>query len=972
MIHSKFKSSVTGISGSLRIATLLAIAVFLVLIVQASPTEAQASRPGTSGSVCSALVQAALNSTDQQCSDTTRNQACYGNVLNEVIARANASPFTFEQQGDKANLFDVDRLELSPLDIEAERWGVVLMQIQANLPGSLPGQNVTFLMFGDTVIQNDNQALIEVAGTAQEAAVIRLVPADNAIQVGALSVSEAVITTGLYTDSAGATWLRIRFEGTDNRTGWVPVQTVNAALDALPTVEAESVNQQPMQAFYFRTGIGQPECIEAPRNGVLVQTPQGAGKVDFTVNGVDLELGSTAFMTSTLPIPGDEDYQQEQSYTTCIAMFDGEAVLGNVETDDTTVGVGFETCIDYDEDGNAVKVNEPEAFDPAYYRDLVPVLGRLGIDLEIDDETPGASGGQVFATATPTPTPTTQPVNNPPADTPIPFKAKFRYTTEGDVVFFENRSIGPVASYLWDFGDGTTSTQPNPVKDFGGEGAQREGFPVVTITLTVTTADGQSDSKTLDLTLYGSLYVEFIATATGLDVTFESSVFGYYESVDWDFGDGQTDSGDSVEHAYDLPGTYSVTVTANNPNESVSFSQDITVDYSELLADFTWTLQPDGYTVQFTDLSSGSPDAWSWDFGDEGGEERSTATEQNPSFIFPYADSFYVELTISRDGELTDLVGYMVDIPGPLTADFGWDLDPMTFQVQFYDYSLGDPTSWDWDFGDGNTSTQQSPVNLYAAPGTYNVELTVSDGTGTESVMYSVEVGSIVAGFYYYDYGNGYLDFYDNSVGVITYWNWDFGDGTLDSGPFVTHQYIASGTYTVVLTVTDEIVTDTYSMDVSVTVPLAADFQVAELADGEVQFTDVSLGGATSWDWDFGDGNTSTAQNPSHTYAANGSYDVSLTASDGVTTHTLDVCISVTTVSAPRSDVTEPSETASPVVLAEEPTAVSPTIEPDATSTPKPDASPTDSSARRPLDPTEEPILIPEPEQTAPPESNLS
>ena len=104
---------------------------------------------------CPAIVQAALSSVDQNCSTIGRNQVCYGNINLQVEPQADTPQFNFTKPGDLVNVDSIKTVTLSPLDQQAATWGVALMKIQANLPDTLPGQNVTFLLFGDVHIQTD-------------------------------------------------------------------------------------------------------------------------------------------------------------------------------------------------------------------------------------------------------------------------------------------------------------------------------------------------------------------------------------------------------------------------------------------------------------------------------------------------------------------------------------------------------------------------------------------------------------------------------------------------------------------------------------------------------------------------------------------------------------------------------------------------------------------------------------------------
>lgn len=106
---------------------------------------------------CPDLVAEALTATDSACTGISRNQACYGNI--SINAELADDTLTFDKQGDMVDLTDIERMTLSPY-IEADSsWGVALMSVQANIPDTVPGQNVTFLLFGDVDIANAGDAM---------------------------------------------------------------------------------------------------------------------------------------------------------------------------------------------------------------------------------------------------------------------------------------------------------------------------------------------------------------------------------------------------------------------------------------------------------------------------------------------------------------------------------------------------------------------------------------------------------------------------------------------------------------------------------------------------------------------------------------------------------------------------------------------------------------------------------------------
>jgi PKD repeat protein len=232
--------------------------------------------------------------------------------------------------------------------------------------------------------------------------------------------------------------------------------------------------------------------------------------------------------------------------------------------------------------------------------------------------------------------------------------------------------------------------------------------------------------------------------------------------------------------------------------------------------------------------------------------------------------------------------------------DIEWWLDPATAvapnaeftfqdngggQVEFNDLSFNNPTSWLWNFGDGNTSTQQNPTHTYVSDGIYTVCLTASNENGSDQTCQQVNVvisSAPVADFIYQDMGGGLLNFTDVSTNNPTSWLWGFGDGSTSTEQNPSHTFAATGTYTVCLTATNSAGSDQTCQEVmtAVVAAPAAGFTFEDQGQGAFAFTDASTNDPTSWLWDFGDGNTSTMQNPSHTFAATGSYTVCLTATN--------------------------------------------------------------------------------------------
>jgi PKD repeat protein len=229
--------------------------------------------------------------------------------------------------------------------------------------------------------------------------------------------------------------------------------------------------------------------------------------------------------------------------------------------------------------------------------------------------------------------------------------------------------------------------------------------------------------------------------------------------------------------------------------------------------------------------------------------------------------------------------------------------------IQFDDESFGDPTSWTWDFGDGNTSNEQNPEHLYAASGEYNVSLLIEGDSNQCFSTYGtlVFVGDSIwptgceAMFYYHPgFSQNAIQFVDESYGYPDTWSWDFGDGNFSNEQNPEHFYAASGEYLVSLIIEGDS-NQCYSMFEEIVYvgdsiwPTDCEAMFFYYPDSSelitINFVDMSIAGGNqggtsgipdTWYWDFGDGNTSSMQNPVHTYVAEGEYQVCLTITDSL------------------------------------------------------------------------------------------
>ncbi|HEX2061229.1 MAG TPA: PKD domain-containing protein [Thermoanaerobaculia bacterium] len=275
----------------------------------------------------------------------------------------------------------------------------------------------------------------------------------------------------------------------------------------------------------------------------------------------------------------------------------------------------------------------------------------------------------------------------------------------------------------------------------------------------------------------------------------------------------------------------------------------------------------------------------------------------------------------------SNTVSVTISLAGP-TAKFSFTPQSGTSGVTtftFYDESTGTVSSRTFSFGDGQSSTAKVATHVYKSPGTYTVTLTVNGNGKTSTATQKVTVSAPLAASFVYSPSaptvNDTIIFSDQSAGAPVEWLWKFGDNTTSTAQNPAKKYDAPGNYTVTLTISRDGVSATGARVVTVTsgsggppvtpaVTAAFDASTSSPNVGaSVSFTDRSSGAPTRWSWSFGDGNTSSAQNPTHTYAAPGQYTVTLTASNATSSSTATKQLTASNASAYRTLVSVAAQT---------------------------------------------------------------
>ena len=364
----------------------------------------------------------------------------------------------------------------------------------------------------------------------------------------------------------------------------------------------------------------------------------------------------------------------------------------------------------------------------------------------------------------------------------------------------------------------------------------------------------------------------------------------------WDFGDGVgTSSEINPSYQFNDPGTYTVTLQIE-PDDGCGDSYNLDIVVSPLPEpDFTFTEICEGNAMEFTNTSTiEAPftiDEYEWDILNNGISNYFT---ENPSHTFNDAGVFEVALTVTSNlGCEATIIQEVVVFDDP-EADFSFISACEGEDIEFIDEStvqFGDINQWDWDFDDGNQSSVQNPNHSFQEYGTYDVTLTVTSNQGcSNSITQEIDMYpppeadfEIVNACYYEN-----LQFNDLSDNAAV-WQWDFGDGTGVSNqqnPF--YSYDEPGTYTVTLTIySSNGCVNTHQLEAIAYPRPEPDFTASAVCLGfENEYTpNVQVEAPYEVDtylWNFGGGNQSNLENPTHEFNSEGIFDVTLTVTTDV------------------------------------------------------------------------------------------
>ncbi len=471
------------------------------------------------------------------------------------------------------------------------------------------------------------------------------------------------------------------------------------------------------------------------------------------------------------------------------------------------------------------------------------------------------------------------------AGSPITFTST---STQGD---------GLITDYTWTFNDGNPSVS--------GTGSITHAFNNATAALKIFTpvllindANGCNSSFSDSVFVFPAPVADFgigsiTSCATPATVVF-SNASTNTSIFSWDFGDptsgaSNTSTLAAPSHTYNTSGSYLVTLTAGVPG--CNSIDTMTVQVIQPIADFTVNDSTvcRFSTVDFTNTSVPVNATVSWNFGDPASGANNTSVLQNPSHFYPTPGTYTTTLTVTLGSCTSTRVMDILVRPNPsalFSVSDNMSCDT-SFTVTFLD-TVSNIATWTWDFGDptsgaANTSNLQNPTHEFMNFNLYTIKLVVVDIYGCTDSLTRPQYIQVIQPFVNFTQTDsgcvGETFTFDATVVSpanpnIQSYVWNFGDGTgnITGSDIMTHQFTSIGIFDVSLTITTTdgcTATTTKIGFIRVGTQPNANFSAAPTSicfDQNVQFTDLTPPVVTGWLWFFGDGQSSTAQNPNHQY----------------------------------------------------------------------------------------------------------
>jgi gliding motility-associated-like protein len=473
---------------------------------------------------------------------------------------------------------------------------------------------------------------------------------------------------------------------------------------------------------------------------------------------------------------------------------------------------------------------------------------------------------------------------------------------ETDAVQFTNYSSGPgTLSYLWDFGDGTTSTDIAPSHVFNGKG-------IYTVKLTTTSSEGCIISNTqsgyINVATFNSDFnVPPVICKDGYN-TFNSISTPYSNNSLFEVDGNIVSYSGYLNYQFNTTGDH--TIKLKNTFGTCPDSITKTVSVKPIPV-------PDGFennilntcgapvTVNFKDTTATAV-KWAWNFDASYNPTGTDATTQTASHLYTSDGGYLVRLTVTNPEGCSQTTSKYVGItrPSVYITSAGAITNCGPYKMTFTSHTTEEIISYSWAFSDGAVSTDKEPEHLFTMEGINSVQLTYTTKngcTGTVSTggfrVYKMPTAAFSASSTTIC-GNTPVSFNAVPQGNDVYFYWTLGDNASPyfnfNYPSLLHQYNTDGLYSITLVATNGGCSDTVTKKDYMTVlppfpKIAAAANTCDGTRGLVNFTQSSKKVTGNWVWDFGDNNTATfntdVPNVSHTYTKTGTYKAVLSTTNG-------------------------------------------------------------------------------------------
>ncbi|MGE0637046.1 MAG: PKD domain-containing protein [Bacteroidia bacterium] len=485
-------------------------------------------------------------------------------------------------------------------------------------------------------------------------------------------------------------------------------------------------------------------------------------------------------------------------------------------------------------------------------------------------------------------------------DLPLPAFSNTTACEQSPADFTDNSTIanGSIVAWDWTFGDiSSNSNEQNPVHIYSADG----NFDVK---LVLTSDFGCMDSLTQTITVYPVPDVAFTATNSCLG---DTSVFsdlstitsGSITSWTWSFGNGNFSSAQDTVYAYPVAASYLVGLQVVSDRGCTATETTVLLVDDIPQAAFTINDICQNDNALFTDqsfITTGSLAQWDWDFGD--GSPVFSGSNP-PAHSYGSMGLYSVSLIVTSVGGCSDTAFNNIAVYPIPEPDFTATTACYGTATAFTDLSgiaFGSVESWTYDFNDNGVITNNSnPLYTFSTQGVFDVTLTVASDFGCEAdTTYSVIVNAVPevnfsATAVCLGTATAFTDLSAIPFGSNIAWDWNFNDGATSTLQNSFHTYANAGIFNVNLTVTSDsgCVADTI-LPVEVFPAPDVDF-TSDIVEGcqplAVNFTDLSIiapgYNIVWWLWDFGDSNSSSAQNPLYVFDSAGVFSVILHVKSG-------------------------------------------------------------------------------------------